>query len=100
MPWGRIGAADRRNPGDNKDSKTTNLEVSGRFATMYLARETPGVRFHTAEITERGSSGWTWGVASGVLVGDSEQAASPLDDLAAVATSDPVHPLAKVRRPV
>jgi hypothetical protein len=32
MPWGRIGAADRRNPGDNNgQQQTTNLDVSGRF---------------------------------------------------------------------
>jgi hypothetical protein len=38
---------------------------------------------------------------SGVLVGDGEQAASPLDDLAAVPTSDSVYLLAvKVRGPV
>jgi hypothetical protein len=37
---------------------------------------------------------------SGVLIGDGEQVASSLDDLAAVPTSDPVHPLTKVRGPV
>jgi hypothetical protein len=52
MPWGRTGAADRRNPGDNNgQQETTNLEVSGRFATMYLGRVCPGLRFHTAEVT-------------------------------------------------
>jgi hypothetical protein len=34
---------------------------------------------------------------SGVLLGDGEQHASPLDDLAAVPAGNPVHPLVKVR---
>src|SRR5215218_3756605 len=37
---------------------------------------------------------------SGVLLSDGEQLASPLDDLAAVPTGDPVHPLVEVRGPV
>jgi hypothetical protein len=52
MPWGRIGAADRRNPGDNNgQQETTNLEASGRFAAIDLGRETAGLGFHTAEAT-------------------------------------------------
>jgi hypothetical protein len=35
--------------------------------------------------------------SSGVLVGDGEQVASPLNDLAAVPTSDPLHLLVEVR---
>jgi hypothetical protein len=38
--------------GDSKgQQETTNLEVSGRFAAIYLGLETAGVRFHTAEAT-------------------------------------------------
>src|SRR5215217_1702136 len=64
----------------------------------------------TSERAERGtpwaaaSIGWRGsGIAggSGALVSQGEQAASPLDDLAAVPTSDPLHLLAiKVRGPI
>jgi hypothetical protein len=50
--WGRIGAADRRNPGDSEgEQETMNAEVIGRFAAIHLGCERPGVRFHTAEAT-------------------------------------------------
>ena len=52
MPWGRTGAADHRNLEDSKgQQKTTNVEVSNCLAAIHLGRETPGARFHTAEVT-------------------------------------------------
>jgi hypothetical protein len=51
-----------------------------------------GTWFSPADAWEAGNPG-----GSGVLLGDGEQVASPLNDLAAVPTSDPVHPLVKVR---
>jgi hypothetical protein len=52
VPWGRTGAATRRNLGDSKgQQETTNLKVSGGFAAVHLGRETAGARFHTAEPT-------------------------------------------------
>jgi hypothetical protein len=54
VPWGRTGAADWRNLGDSQGQQgTMNVEASGRFATIHLGSETPGLRFHTAEATDR-----------------------------------------------
>ena len=68
------------------------------FHGEVLGRESPGARFHTADHSEGVRDGP--GAGSGVLVGDGEQVASPLHDLAAVSSSDPVHPLVQVRGPV
>jgi hypothetical protein len=54
LPSGRTGAAAWRNLGDSKgQQRTTNVQFSGRFSGMYLGRECPGLRFHSAFTRQR-----------------------------------------------